>query len=31
MVESGFPAFRSEIERVFKRDVSLAERDEWEE
>jgi len=26
-----FPAFRAEIKRVFKKDVPLAERDEWED
>ena len=26
-----FPAFRSEIKMVFKKDIPLAERDEWEE
>jgi hypothetical protein len=26
-----FPAFRAEIKKVFKKDIPLAERDEWED
>ncbi|MEI8308723.1 MAG: Eco57I restriction-modification methylase domain-containing protein [Chloroflexales bacterium] len=26
-----FPAFRAEIQKVFKRDIALKERDDWEE
>ena len=26
-----FPAFRTEIQKVFKRDIALKERDDWEE
>ena len=25
-----FPTFRAELKKVFKRDIPLAERDEWE-
>ncbi len=28
--ELDFPAFRAEIQKVFKRDIPLAERDDWE-
>ena len=26
-----FPAFRAEVKKVFKKDIPLSERDEWEE
>src|SRR5204863_10052306 len=26
-----FPAFRAEIQKVFKRDIALKDRDDWEE
>jgi hypothetical protein len=26
-----FPAFRAEVKKVFKKDIQLAERDEWDE
>jgi hypothetical protein len=26
-----FPAFRAEIQKVFKRDIPLKDRDDWEE
>src|SRR6266496_1570574 len=29
--ELDFPAFRAEIQKVFKRDIPLKERDDWEE
>ena len=27
----GFPAFRAELQKVFKRDIPVNERDRWEE
>jgi hypothetical protein len=29
--ELDFPAFRAELKKVFKRDIPLADRDDWEE